>query len=80
LQVVSCRLAKNNYAKSVQELADIAEPPHGFVVPTNNLQQLPYRFGENPKIKENVTLRLESTVTLSAPLIGVGPVVLNGSV
>jgi hypothetical protein len=53
---------------------------HGINSCSTNNQPTNYRFGDQPKMTEKVMLRADSTVTLSPPLIGVGPVVLNGSV
>jgi hypothetical protein len=38
-----------------------------------------YRFGDNPNVTESIMLRPGSTLILSPPAIGVGPVVVKGS-
>jgi hypothetical protein len=38
-----------------------------------------YRFGDNPKVTASIMLRPGDTLMLSPPAIGVGPVVLKGS-
>ncbi len=37
----------------------------------------PYRFGDNPKVTVSITLRPARRLTLSPPLMVVGPTVLN---